>query len=40
HKGVDSLDIVHPLRPALPKFVESDGSAGSVLNFRQIRPDV
>jgi hypothetical protein len=40
HKRVDGLGIVHPLRPATPEFVESDGGAGNVLNFRQVRHDV
>src|SRR2546430_4553938 len=37
YKGADSFDIVHPLGPPPPEFMESDGRAGNILNFRQIR---
>jgi hypothetical protein len=32
---VDSLDIVHPLGSASPKFVKRDSRTGCVLDFRQ-----
>ena len=37
YEGVDRVAIIHPFGAASPKLMESDGRAGSILDFRQIR---
>jgi hypothetical protein len=36
HISVDSLDVVHPLGSAPPKFVKRDSRTRCVLDFRQV----
>jgi hypothetical protein len=37
YERVDGIAVVHPLGAAPPKLMESDGRAGSILDFRQVR---